>query len=234
MDREKQSLLRTSLDILLPRSCALCGRDLLGAGRPYPLCKACEEGLTAPGGDLCQKCGKPLISEIGLCMRCRNREFHFDAAYPLWSYDGSVKEAVLAYKIAEVRTLARFFAERLEAFLASRFPGIPIVPVPFRRGKMRKKGWDQVEDIARILERRGLPVARCLERLAGSSQKELDYGRRLSNLSGKILLRKGEAAPRQAVLLDDVLTTGATLSECARVLKSHGSERVDAVVLAAD
>lgn len=234
MDGKKQSPVGTSLDILLPRSCALCGRDLLGTGRPFPLCKACEEGLRAPCGDLCQKCGKPLISEIGLCLRCRNREFSFDAAHPLWSYDGSVKEAVLAYKIAEARPLARFFAERLETFLIYRFPGVPVVPVPFRRGKMRKKGWDQVEDIARNLERRGLPVARCLERLAGSSQKELDYNRRLSNLSGKILLRRGGTAPRRAVLLDDVLTTGATLSECARVLKAHGSERVDAVVLAAD
>jgi len=133
-----------------------------------------------------------------------------------------------------MRDLAIFFADRISRVLESKHPGKTIIPVPFRKRKMREKGWDQVEDITRLLERRGLPVDRCLVRLSGSSQKVLNYSARLSNLTGKIQIIPGRQVPKQVVLLDDVLTTGATLSECARILKDHGAECVDALVLAAD
>ncbi len=223
------------LEILFPRACVLCGRGLLEeADRGYPLCGECEEGLPRMRGERCPMCGKPLISEQGLCMRCRDRSFGFDSAYPLWEYSGGIKELLITYKIRGVRPLAGFFASRVCDRLREGYPGIPLVPVPFRKGKIRKAGWDQVEDLARSLERRGVPVTRCLERAEGVSQKTLDYSARMSNLTGKIRVRKGGQAPERVVLLDDVLTTGATLSECARVLKAAGARRVDALVLAAD
>jgi ComF family protein len=167
-------------------------------------------------------------------MRCRERGFSFDSAYPLWEYSGRIKDLLISYKIRGVRPLAHFFASRVYDRLLEGYPEIPLVPVPYRRGKIRKTGWDQVEDLARSLERRGVPVVRCLKRAEGASQKTLDFSARLSNLTGKIRFREGTEAPERVVLLDDVLTTGATLSECARVLKNAGAQRVDALVLAAD
>lgn len=224
-----------ALELAFPRSCVLCGGELLGeSGKPYPLCRSCEERLSYWEGPRCAVCGKPLISEQGVCMRCRDRVFEFDCAYPLWAYSAETKSLILAYKTRGVRPLARFFAGRISCLIASRYPGVPVVPVPFRAGKLRKEGWDQVEEMARVLTRRGVPVERCLERLPGLSQKTLDYSARLSNLAGRIRVRKGVSVPGRVVLLDDVLTTGATLSECARVLKSGGARHVYAVVLAAD
>lgn len=229
------SFLSGALEILFPRSCVLCGRGLLGeADRGYPLCGECEAGLPRIRGERCPMCGKPLISERGLCMRCRDRDFGFDSAYPLWEYSGSIKDLLISYKIRGVRTLAGFFASRVFDRLREEYLGASLVPVPFRKGKVRKAGWDQVEDLARSLERRGVTVTRCLDRAEGASQKTLDYSSRMSNLTGKIRVRKGAAIPDRVVLLDDVLTTGATLSECARVLKDAGARRVDALVLAAD
>jgi len=167
-------------------------------------------------------------------MRCRGRTFRFDSAYPLWEYAGGVKDLIVSYKVGGMRPLAEFFAKAVFGHLREHHPGTAVVPVPFRKGKVRKTGWDQVEDLARRLQRRGVPVLRCLERAEGVSQKTLDYSARMSNLSGKIRLRGNSRVPRRIVLLDDVLTTGATLSECSRVLKEGGAERVDAVVLAAD
>ncbi len=167
-------------------------------------------------------------------MRCRDRMFSFDSAYPLWEYAGSIQDLLISYKIGGNRRLAAFFAGRVKDVLDDLHPGIPVVPVPFRRSKFRKAGWDQVEDIVRILERRGTAAVRCLERGEGASQKTLDYSARMSNLSGRIRPRPGSRVPERVVLLDDVLTTGATLSECARILRTGGARRVDAVVLAAD
>jgi len=232
---ERASRSARILEILLPRTCVLCGRGLLDeAGRRYPLCESCEAALPRVAAGRCSRCGKPLISELNLCMRCRDRRFDFDTAYPLWEYSGSVKELLISYKVGGHRLLAEFFALRALARLREEHSGTPLVPVPFRKSKLRKAGWDQVEDLAAVLERKGAPVLRCLEREEGLSQKTLDYAVRMSNLTGKIRLRKGIRLPERIVLLDDVLTTGATLSECARVLKEGGVLRVDAMVIAAD
>ncbi len=97
-----------------------------------------------------------------------------------------------------------------------------------------------MEDIARLLERHhGIVVRRILTRADGLQQKALDLQGRAANMRGKIgiakiFMRQPCAVPSDPVLLDDVLTTGATLSECARALKAAGSVRVDAVAIAAD
>jgi ComF family protein len=235
MRKAARFLFSFALELVFPRTCVLCGKDFMDEpGKSYPLCKSCEERIVPLEGPRCPICGKPLISEQGVCMRCREREFGFDSAYPLWMYSGDVKNLIIAYKMRSVRPLACFFAGEISKLLGAQYPGVTVVPVPFRKGKLRKTGWDQVEDIVRILARNGIPVSRCLERLSGVSQKVLDYSDRLSNLTGRIRVRERASVPSHVVLLDDVLTTGATLSECARVLKSRGAKRVDAIVLAAD
>jgi predicted amidophosphoribosyltransferase len=125
------------------------------------------------------------------------------------------------------------------ASLASAFgPSEAWVPVPPRRGKIRRTGWDQVEAIARKLEQNHagrhneagtLPVRRCLERLPSRSQKELNRGERGKNLIGKI--RCVRPAPTSALVFDDVITTGATLNACAGALKKAGTLRVYAIAL---
>jgi predicted amidophosphoribosyltransferase len=119
--------------------------------------------------------------------------------------------------------------------LRERYPGRIIIPIPPRPGKLRRKGWDQVEDIAWILERSfGMPVERALRRADGMEQKSLDLAHRAANVRGRIGVRKGFRIPVDPVLFDDVMTTGATLSECAAVLKSAGAVRVDALAVCAD
>lgn len=172
-------------------------------------------------------------------MRCRRSAHDFDAAYPLFMYAAAAKELVQAYKLGGRRSLRRFFAAELEEAYRARWDGLTIVPVPPSPGKLRKKGWDQVATIAAALKARGLPVKALLRRApGGAAQKSLDFAGRAANLSGRILPRRGRR-PRivrgeSFVLLDDVLTTGATLSECAKVLKAGGASAVYGLVVAAD
>lgn len=239
-------------DALVPRYCVICGRAVvspIGAGPlcAGPLCAACVSALEAEAYpragrsadqercSRCERCGKPLVSEIRTCLRCRAEEPGFDAAYPLFPYAGLARRVILAYKSASRRSLASFLSSRLSEALLERYPGLPLVPVPPRPGKLRRKGWDQVERLASELERgRGVRVLRLLSRAGGIEQKALGLAGRRENLKGKFSLLSGSVVPPELVLLDDVLTTGATLSECALALKAGGARLVYALVLAAD
>jgi len=231
------------LAVVAPRYCVLCGEPAEPSSREDsrgPLCLACADSTLSElraggaGRERCSSCGKPLISESGRCMRCRGAEYGFDSAYPLFRYAGDARSLILAYKSGARRSLAPFFARMLAAALLERYPGRVVVPVPPRPGKLRRKGWDQVEDIARILERRhGVVVRRILARADGEEQKALDLRGRAANMRGRIRLRRAAVPPADPVLLGGVLTTGATLSECAAALRSAGAVRVDAVTIAA-
>ena len=168
-------------------------------------------------------------------MRCRASEYSFDSAWPLFRYAGELRTLVLSYKSRGRRSLAPWFATMLAEALRDRYPGRLVVPVPPRPGKLRRKGWDQVEDIVRILERRfGVPVERALRRADGIEQKALDFAHRAENVRVRIGVRKGCRIPVDPILFDDVMTTGATLSECAAALKAAGAVRVDALAICAD
>lgn len=231
-------LARSVISLAAPFLCVVCG-DEAGPQAHWPLCPVCSASLLESAAAMarasrCSVCGKPLCSEHSPCMRCRTTSYAFDSACPLWRYDGELRSLVLAYKAGR-RSLAGFFAEALASAVSMRFPGRVIVPVPPRPGKLRRKGWDQVEAIVRLLEScHGLTVARILARADGRQQKALDLEARAANMKGKITVKKGAFVPMDPVLLDDVLTTGATLSACAAVLRQAGATRIDAMALAAD
>lgn len=236
--------LRLINSLLAPRFCVLCGAIVLFPD-DYPLCTACAEAILSQANamaplDRCASCGKPLISEHDRCTRCRVTTYGFDSAFPLFSYSGDVRLLILAYKTGGRRSLAGLFAHLIAAVLVERYPGRILVPVPPRPGKLRRKGWDQIEDIAKVLEHRyGFTVQRILVRSGDNQQKGLGLEARAANMRGTIRVeceRKGRhpAIPENPVVLDDVFTTGATLSACADVLKAAGSYRVDAISIAAD
>jgi predicted amidophosphoribosyltransferase len=216
-------------------------------------------GLALSGEGRCSSCGRPLISEQGKCLQCREREGpdaegprHFDGAFSIFPYTGKYQKLLRAYKFGKTLSLGNFLAERLLEALAGLPPAWQegtLVPVPPRPGKRRKTGWDQVAYLGSRLTRTGpLPGPRsepcpgrspgtfpgprprtCLKRLPSKSQKALDKAERRTNLMGKIVCVK--PPPRIAILFDDVITTGATLDACAAALKAAGSEKVYAICL---
>ncbi|MDR0450163.1 MAG: ComF family protein [Treponema sp.] len=239
-----QSFLAPVREFFFPRGCAFCGETLAGKGESlYGLCDPCRAKLSLPAGgkgpDCCEQCGRPLISETGRCLPCREEgPRSCERVAVVYPYSGKYRKLLGEYKFGKNTTLGVFLAERLKE-ACSRLPGFDpcpagpgqgarnaplLVPIPPRPGKLRKTGWDQVEYLARLFEREGLPVYRCLKRLPSLSQKELNREDRLRNLQDRFVLTR--PAPPFAILFDDVLTTGATLEACAGALKKAGTGKV--------
>jgi ComF family protein len=162
-------------------------------------------------------------------MACREREdWNCDSISSLYPYTGKYRKLLSAYKFGRNLALGNFLARGLGERCRG-FPGFELVPVPPRPGKIRRQGWDQVEYLARRLEKEGFPVRRCLRRLPSRTQKKLGRRERLENLEGRFV--PAAAVPRRALLIDDVITTGATLESCARALRDAGAEQVCGVCL---
>lgn len=157
-----------------------------------------------------------------------------DRIVPLYSYEGAGQELLNAWKTSGVRGLSFPFAQCLAAALqrAALAEPVTVVPVPPRPKKMREKGWDQIEELAGLLERFfGIRVLRALVRTGGIQQKKLGRLARYSNLKGHICLKKGVSLPETVILLDDLMTTGSTIDACAGELKAAGCGKVYGLTL---
>jgi competence protein ComFC len=222
---------------LIPHFCVLCGTAVEGLpGADIPLCDRCLGRLPEIRGDRCSACGKELFSEKGTCYACREPGHACSEVYPIFRYRAEPAALLRRYKSAKRASLAKFWADRMAPVIEQRWPDRVIVPVPPRLEKLRRHEWDQVEAIAACLEKMGYGVERILFRSATAQQKHLSRIARKSNAEkGYFIIPKFTArAPARVVLIDDVYTTGATVDSCARALLENGSEKVAALVIAAD
>jgi len=202
--------------------CLLCG----GEGGPELLCAACIAELPALPSS-CPRCALP--SPAGaVCGSCLTHPPHFDATLALWRYEFPCDGLVQALKYRARLALAGFFARSL----ASRtMPEVDlIVPMPLHPRRLAERGFNQALEIARHL---GRPIEpRGVLRVKHTPpQTELPYEERAKNVCGAFLCKLDLTGARVAVL-DDVMTTGATLNELARALKRAGAARVENLVIA--
>jgi len=183
----------------------------------------------------CVSCRTPFVNAFpldaeGRCALCRAGLRGFDAAYCFGSYEGTLRELIHLYKYGRIETLWR----PLAGFLASALPleerFDAVTPVPLHWRKKWQRGFNQAELLARaIARRRGIPVLRALTRTRFTlTQAGLSNRQRRGNVAAAFRCRRsaGNLTGKHVLLIDDVMTTGATAAACARVLKQAGAARV--------
>ena len=229
--------------VLFPDQCRLCAEPLEELTR-VPVCRPCLQNLhpLRTGAGLCHCCAIPREVAAGsLCARCTAGEYDFPQARGFGAYDGALREVLHLFKYQGMRPLAAPLAERLAVvFHQQQWDGggfAGVVAVPLARARQRQRGFNQAHLLARELGRRvGLPVLEdaCRRIRATALQTGLTRAQRLENVRGSFAPgpRATLLAGRDILLIDDVLTTGATLSACARTLRQAGARRVCALTAA--
>lgn len=224
--------------------CAVCGRLVF----TKPVCAACLKTHFSVSHILekerCECCGKELVCMKGKCMKCREEPVlkSTDSVIPLFSYRVWNRELMFRWKMQEERSYSPLFARLLCEVLRKKGCKV-IVPVPPRKGKILKNGWDQIEELCSFLEKRyGFQVLRILERNTSGQQKKLSREKRLESIKTAYSLCSKEVLehllkpffgsfPQSVCLIDDVCTTGSTIESCAEILKAAGIQKVNAITL---
>jgi len=212
---------------LLPQDCRLCGLPSSDA----LLCAGCHDELPRLPAAHCPVCALP-VPTADVCGRCLKHPPAFDATLAVWAYAEPADQLIHALKFRARLPLAGWFAHELHAL------GLPpcdlLLAMPLHPDRLRERGFNQSVEIGRVLGRLGQLNfdAFGLVRLHDTPpQRGLAWSQRRSNVRGAFAVRT-EVAGRHVAVVDDVLTTGASLHEVARTLKSAGALTVTNLVLA--
>jgi ComF family protein len=225
------------LDFVYPPACAACGISLDEAGEL--LCPGCWTAITE-GADTahgrCDRCGCPATAPGAGCDNCVGWEVAFERAVVLGRFAGPLQQAVHALKFSGQRSLGRALGGCLAAHLGAELAAVDLlVPVPLHPARQRERGFNQSALIAAGLgEELARPVAGDLvvRRVQTRQQALLDAAARRENLREAFTCPGPVPGDRCLCLVDDVLTTGATLDACARALRQAGARTVWAATLA--
>jgi ComF family protein len=231
---------RGVLDLLLPPRCLRCGLAVDDQGR---LCAECWRSLTFLGPPQCRLCGYPLphaLPEAPLCGECVREAPVYDRARAALRYDDGARRLILAFKHADRTDIAPAFGTWLARAGAEVLADAELIaPVPLHRLRFLKRGYNQAAILAQALARAtGLPLIPDLlqRRRATPSQQGLSGRARLENVTAAAFRvhpwQRRRTEDKAVLLIDDVLTTGATVGACARVLQRAGARRVDVLTLA--
>jgi ComF family protein len=221
---------RLLLDLLFPSRCLGCGL------RGVSLCSACRPTVPWLGAESCPRCARP--SRLArICQRCRAGPPALDGVRAACRFEGIVRKAVHDLKYRGIRERAGLLGDLVAEAIERRPLAIDlIVPVPLAGSRRKQRGFNQAELIARRLGEHtattmlgdGLARVRETPPQVGRSGPE-----RLVNVAGAFACRDaGPVAGRRVAVVDDVMTTGATLGACAEVLRAAGAARVFGIVVA--
>ena len=224
------------LQLIYPRVCPVCGRILtrnIISQNPY-ICAECYGKLSFPEEPRCLKCSRPVSDDSDeFCPTCLKSVRHFDRGSSLLIHDDAAKKILYDLKYSNKRDNADFLAfeaaDRMKELLLLWNPDV-MIPIPLHRKKTLSRGFNQAELLAdRLSHLTDIPVDRVMliRSRETSPQKGLDRDQRIKNIRGAFTVTDENCNSYRTVLLvDDIYTSGATLSETARVLKEAGVRTV--------
>lgn len=216
------------LDALFPRRCAGCARG------PWPFCEACRGAVQPLEPPWCRRCGSPALGDRATCPDCPPPPIHLARA--AFRFHGPIRSATHRLKFSGWRAVAEALGDAMaRAWEAGGVQDVPEVVgwVPLSRRRAAERGFDQARALAGVVGTRlDLPVRPLLARDGGdrATQARRDREERLAAMQGRFHARV--PPPAHVLLVDDVLTTGATASACAEALVRAGAHRVDVLTAA--
>ena len=201
--------------------CVVCGRETYPSR--YGLCDKCKLSLNE---NYCKRCGRHKVGVNEYCGECSDMTLYFDEARSAVTYDETAKSIIWRLKYGSAKYLARKMAEyMLDTLMTTDWSFDCFTFVPIHRKRQKKRGYNQAELLARALsDITTTPYLSLLQKTKETkNQAKLNRDERLNNLKGSF---EAQSSPAHVVLIDDVMTTGSTVNECARMLKSAGAKVV--------
>ena len=230
--------------VFFPAGCRIC-EQLLSTASRVPICEECLDSFQKTPQRRCETCGLPLptlspaeAAQV-LCPACQEKTYAFEKARAYGIYSGALTQAILLLKWERIEPLGALFAERLMEVIqqeGSTLAADLVVPVPLHRARERERGYNQAGLIAKPLARKlSLPYkAVLLMRTRPRPNKQaLSIKERWESVRGAFATRPGSQVDNKRVLLvDDVMTTGATLDACSSALLESGAKSVVGLTVA--
>jgi ComF family protein len=230
------AVIRQILHLVLPVTCKGCGVALTDDPVPF-FCRACWSSIKPLNAPVCPRCGRPFASPITLehsphhlCGPCRQRRPAYTRAWSLYPYEPPLQDAIRLFKYHGKVVLAAALGDLMCAAVRQPLEVDLLMPVPLHPSRLREREFNQSILLADRLNRRlRLPLSHdnLIRIRRTESQTALSRAARLKNLRRSFaVLRPEEIKGKRILLVDDVLTTGTTVNECAKVLRKAGSADV--------
>ena len=231
-------LSKSLLSLVFPSACESCKR-LLPLKNELGVCESCQQSIRLIPSPFCPKCGRSSLESTQNCAGCREDRFDFDRVFSAAYYEGPIKKVLCAFKFEKRRFLSKVLMKIIQAYFLENntpFSWDWVVPVPMPRNRKLERGFNQSELLAKKVSK--LVGAPCQNRILGSKitrepQSKLGKKERKQNVRNSFCLKKNPDLKNKKILLvDDILTTGETASQCAKILKQAGAATVDVLVAA--
>ncbi len=229
---------QTLLDFILPRPCLGC-HQILPKVAPGWLCSACQADLPLLPHPRCPRCGAPFRSPMGgrhLCHACLRQPPPFHRARAVAFYEGLILEAIHRLKYQRQLLYAKFLGDllRQEPEVQEIIAGAELLlPVPLHPSRLRWRGFNQALLLARHLAPERVDTRVLIRQRSTRPQVGLNSQERRANVKGAFAVTEpARVAGKNLVLIDDVFTTGATIGECARVLRRAKAARLEVITVA--
>lgn len=216
------------IGLLLEQDCLLCA----ATSADCVLCGACAADLPRLTEPCCPRCALP--TPLGeTCGRCLSRPPHFDGTLAAYRYDFPLDKLVQSFKYGHRLALGTYFGQQLAELSANTIADV-IVPMPLHHERLRERGFNQALELARpVSAALNLPIdmKSCARTRNTPAQADLAWRDRVKNIRGAFHC-SSDYTGKRVILVDDVMTSGASLDECARTLKLHGAAEITLLVVA--
>lgn len=224
-------LSKAVVDMIFPRRCPAC-HDIVNE-KGALICKKCEGKFEYVEEPYCMKCGKPVMDDgKEYCTECENNKRNFEEGRAVFIYDDAMRLSIYSFKYNDRQEYAEYYAKEIYLRLGNKIKSWDadvIIPIPLHKSKQKLRGYNQAYLIAKELSNLiKIPVENnvIIRNRKTVVQKNLNAKDRANNVKNAFKIKQNNVKFKSAILIDDIYTTGATISAATESLKACGVEKV--------